>query len=141
MVKQLEEEGSQQDYAEVIKWYRKAAVQGYAKAQNNLGFMYEEGKGVPQNDTEAVKWYRKAAVQGNAKAQYNLGLIYAAGKDVPQDDVQAYAWIQLAVEGGFEEATSARMLLREEMNSKELEEARKLVRELSEKYPIKKDAN
>jgi hypothetical protein len=27
-------------------WYRKAAEQGYAKAQNNLGWAYEQGQGV-----------------------------------------------------------------------------------------------
>ncbi len=49
-----------------------AAEQGYAIAQNNLGWMYQEGKGVQQDDAEAVKWYRKAAEQGNAEAQYRL---------------------------------------------------------------------
>ncbi len=38
-----------QDYAETVKWYRKAAAQGQADAQNNLGFMYGNGQGVPQD--------------------------------------------------------------------------------------------
>ena len=38
-----------QDYAEAIKWYRKAAEQGYASAQYNLGIMYDDGEGVPQD--------------------------------------------------------------------------------------------
>ena len=29
-----------QDYAEAAKWYRKAADQGLADAQNTLGYMY-----------------------------------------------------------------------------------------------------
>ena len=59
-----------------MKWYRLAAEQGYADAQNNLGVMYRKGQGVPQDDKTAVKWYRLAAEQGNADAQYNLGLMY-----------------------------------------------------------------
>ena len=42
----------------------KAAVQGDADAQNNLGFCYENGMGIPRNATEAEVWYGKAAKQG-----------------------------------------------------------------------------
>jgi len=52
------------DAAEAVKWYRKAAEQGHALAQTNLGFMYEKGDGVPKDAAEAVKWYRKATEQG-----------------------------------------------------------------------------
>ena len=38
----------QQDYIEAMKRYRKAAEQGDADAQNNLGYMYENALGVPQ---------------------------------------------------------------------------------------------
>jgi TPR repeat protein len=31
------------DYAEAVKWYRKAAEQGDADAENNLGWMYARG--------------------------------------------------------------------------------------------------
>ena len=48
------------DYVEVVKWWRKAAEQGHAEAQNNLGWMYSLGKGVPQDDIEAEKWYSLA---------------------------------------------------------------------------------
>ena len=47
----------------------KAAEQGDAKAQFNLGFIYSNGKGVPKDYAEAVKWTRKAAEQGHAEAQ------------------------------------------------------------------------
>ncbi|MEZ8274090.1 tetratricopeptide repeat protein, partial [Vibrio splendidus] len=64
--------GVSQDDKEAVSWYRKAAEQGYARAQNNLGIMYDEGRGVSQGDKEAVYWYRKAAEQGYARAQNNL---------------------------------------------------------------------
>ena len=65
--------------------YRLAAEQGDAMAQTNLGWMYDNGEGVPEDDTEAVKWYRKAAEQGYAMAQHNLGWMYANGEGVPED--------------------------------------------------------
>ncbi len=88
--------GVPQDYAEALKWYRKAADQGNARAQTILGFVYDTGQGVPQDYAEAVKWYRNAADQGNAFAQSNLGLMYGNGQGVPQDYVQAHKWYNLA---------------------------------------------
>jgi len=38
-----------QDYKEAVKWYLKAAEQGYALAQFNLGNMYYNGDGVLQD--------------------------------------------------------------------------------------------
>ena len=37
-------EGVAKDQAEAAKWYRKAAEQNYARAQNNLGVCYERAK-------------------------------------------------------------------------------------------------
>ena len=59
--------------AQDIEEIRKAAEQGEAKAQNNLGYMYDQGEGVPEDDSEAVKWYRKAAEQGHAWSQVQPG--------------------------------------------------------------------
>ncbi len=36
-------DGVEQDYAEAVKWYKKAALQGFADAQFNLAAMYCEG--------------------------------------------------------------------------------------------------
>ena len=66
-----------------VKWVRKAAEQGNAHAQSNLGVMYYDGQGVPTSHQESVKWCRKAADQGHGEAQHNLGAMYAMGKGVP----------------------------------------------------------
>ena len=44
-----------------MKWYRKAAEQGHAGAQNNLGLMYANGQGVPQDFIRAYMWSNLAA--------------------------------------------------------------------------------
>jgi hypothetical protein len=88
--------GVTQDFAEAVRWYRKAADQGYAFAQSNLGVMYDKGQGLPQDYREAVRWYRKAADQGNTAAQFLLGSMYANGLGVTQDYVAAHMWFNLA---------------------------------------------
>jgi tetratricopeptide (TPR) repeat protein len=70
----------------------KAAEQGDAEAQNNLGLAYYNGQGVTQDYVEAVKWWRKAAEQDLAEAQNNLGNRYAGGQGVKQDYVEAVKW-------------------------------------------------
>jgi len=109
--------GMPQDYAEAVKWFRKAADQGNAKGQNDLGVMYEWGWGVPQDYTEAEMWYRKAADQGEPRAQYNLGMMYGighgngqgaenqgdfAGQSVrtDRDDAEAVRWYRMAADQG-----------------------------------------
>lgn len=85
------------DYATAERLWRPLADEGNARAQNNLGVMYENGKGVPQDIGEALKWYRLAAEQGYAGAQNNLGMIYVLGRPgVPQDSVRAHMWLSLA---------------------------------------------
>lgn len=61
--------GVARNYAEAVKWFRKAAERGLVEAQYNLGLVYHhQGAGVTQNDVEAVKWFRKAAEQGYPRA-------------------------------------------------------------------------
>ena len=76
----------EKNHQEAFKWFKKAAVQGYAPAQHNLGVMYSEGHGVATNYKEALKWYKKAAGQGQATAQYHLGVMYNTGQGVAKND-------------------------------------------------------
>ena len=92
------------DFAEALRLLRPLAEQGVATAQDNLGLLYAQGKGVPQDYSEAAKWFRLAAEQGNAQAQFNLGLKYDNGQGVPQDYAEAAKWFRLAAEQGLAEA-------------------------------------
>jgi TPR repeat protein len=60
-----------EDNAEAVKWFRKAAEQGESPAQFNLGVFYGNGAGVPQNDLQAYIRSSLAAAQG-VKAQQQL---------------------------------------------------------------------
>ena len=90
-------------HSEANKWFRLAAEQGDAKAQNKVGSMYM-GRGVSQDYAEAEKWYRLAAEQGDAKAQLQLGLIYRNGLGVPHDYAEAMKWYRLVAEHGHSSA-------------------------------------
>ena len=121
------------DFAAAAEWFRKAAEQGHAPAQYNLGTLYECGLGVPQDYVEAVKWFRKAAEQGLAEAQYNLGASYAKGLGVIKDYVRAYAWFNVCAAEGDPNAQEARQLLEGEMTKEQVAEAQKLSREIHER--------
>jgi hypothetical protein len=121
--------GVPKDDTEAVKWYRLAAGQGNAKAQSNLGVMYDLGRGVPQDYAEAVKWYRFAAGQGNAKAQYNLGLMYKRGRGVPKDYAEAHKWFNLAASRGHKEAVKNRGIVSRLMSRDQIAEAQRLARE------------
>ena len=84
------------NHIEGVRWYRKAAEQGNAVAQYNLGLSYNSGLGIPQNYVECVRWYRKAAKQGYEKALGSLGTSYAYGEGIPQNYAEAYVWLSLA---------------------------------------------
>ena len=71
----------------------KAAEQGDAVAQFNLGVLYYNGDGVPQDYKEAVEWLTKAAEQGFSDAQSKLGWMYLEGESVPQDYEKAAKWL------------------------------------------------
>lgn len=48
-----EGKGAQKDYAEAVKWYRKAAEQGDSLGQLGLGECYDFGHGVEKDYAEA----------------------------------------------------------------------------------------
>jgi TPR repeat protein len=77
--------GVEKNPAQAVKWYREAADQGLAAAQNNLGVMYEQGTGVEKDPAQAVSWFRKAAAQGNADAQKHL----ASSAPAPANEMEA----------------------------------------------------
>ncbi len=43
------------NYATALEEWRPLADQGHARAQCNLGVMYDNGYGVPENDAESAK--------------------------------------------------------------------------------------
>jgi TPR repeat protein len=122
--------GIPKDEAKAVEWYEKAAAQGHAEAQNNLGVMYDKGKGVPQDQARAVEWYRKAAAQGNPTAQYNLAIMYADGIAIQKDELMAYAWFNLSAAKGNKDAAKRRDALEKQLTPEQKAQAQKFSADL-----------
>jgi len=56
---------NKKDYKEAHKLFLSLATDGVAQAQNNLGWMYSKGQGVPQDSVSAHMWFNVAASNGN----------------------------------------------------------------------------
>ena len=84
------------DHEASIKDLRRSAEEGDAYAQNELGVLYYQGKGVPQNYREAKDWFDKAVQKGHAGAQVNLGTLYLRGEGAPQSSQMALFWFSRA---------------------------------------------
>lgn len=88
--------------AEAARWFRLAADQGYAPAQNNLGWLHVEGgPGFAPDPSEALNWLHKAADQGYAVAMSNLAEIYEVGRGVVADAARSHQWRRRAAESGY----------------------------------------
>ena len=84
------------DYARTVRELIPAARRGDPRAQGQLGFMYEQGFGVPQNYVAAADLYHSAAAQGDPFGQARLGLSFDKGHGVPPDLILSYKWLDLA---------------------------------------------
>ena len=74
---QLAQEAVQRnDYATAYKLYTDNATKGDAFAQNELGQLYYQGKGVERDYEQARIWFEKAATQNNVGGQSALGELY-----------------------------------------------------------------
>ena len=62
-------------YTYTVRQLLPLAEQGNSDAQNNLGNMYYEGRGVRKDEQEAVRWIKKAARQGNKAAIKSLKIL------------------------------------------------------------------
>ena len=81
--------GVPKDDAQAVYWFRKAAEQGDAKAQNNLGSRYYKGIGVPKDEETAYFWFLLSSAQGDKVAVKNRDLVEE--KLTPQQRANAQA--------------------------------------------------
>ncbi len=81
-----------------------AAEAGDARAQCNLGILYDNGMddngyAVIGNRPQAVRWLLAAAEQGLPRAQVRLAQVYADGPDISGSHAAACGWFLLAAMG------------------------------------------
>ena len=84
--------GAQTEDATYFQRRLEEAKHGDAGAQDDVGTLYAEGRGVKRDDRAAVYWLTKSAEQGNRLGTCNLALQYARGEGVAKNPVLALKW-------------------------------------------------
>lgn len=112
-----------QDYQNALVWFRKAAQQGYAPGQYNLGVMHLEGSGTAKDAGEAQKWFLKAADQRHLDAVNNLAAAYYYGNGVSKDLVATYMWLSIASSLGDANSKKSLVALKEQLTGAQVAEA------------------
>ena len=92
--------GVPQDYEKAIEWFTKSAVQGFARAQFNLGWMYAKGKGLMQNYKKAYMWFNLASHNGSSEGQKSRDIM--AKKLSSQDLIEAQKMTKRCLDSGYE---------------------------------------
>lgn len=113
-----------------------AETSDHAYAQYFLARMYAAGQGVDQDFEIAARWYRKAAEKGVGDAQYRLGHLYETGEGVPGDMEFAFGWYSVAAHLGNAKGVEALKTATTKLSNEELLHAKKLARELIDKYGV-----
>jgi len=87
-------------YADASAILRPLAEAGNAVAEERIGDLYAEGRGVPRDAGAAEHWYEQAGLQGATNAQLKLGSMYANGNGIARNNNVAYMWYGIAASLG-----------------------------------------
>jgi uncharacterized protein len=91
------------DLTQAEEWYRKAALQGHAQAEDNYGLvMFQNG-----NRQKAMTWIEKSATRGEPRAQYIYGTALFNGDLATKDWIRAYAMMTRASASGLPAASTS----------------------------------
>lgn len=96
-----EGKGTDQNFAEAVRWYERSAAQGFAQSMYRLGTLYERGLGVKKDLAKASAHYRQAAERGNVKAMHNLAVLSAGASSGAPDYPTAAQWFEKAAAYGL----------------------------------------
>ncbi len=92
------------NYTQAFLTAKSEAERGDAKAQGDLGLMYEKGLGTDVDPKKAAYWLARGAHRGDASAENNLGALFFHGEAVIQDYAQARQWFEKAADQGLASA-------------------------------------
>ncbi|MBT6531237.1 MAG: sel1 repeat family protein, partial [Betaproteobacteria bacterium] len=121
------------DFVTALNKWTPIAKQGNADAQKGLGWLYNEGKGVPRDYKIALKWFTLAAEHQMASAPYYLAGMYLDGHGVLRDSIRAYMWFSIAASLKYEIANQELNLLKRSMSATQIKATQSLVRECVKK--------
>ena len=85
----VKETTTEEDKAQILKYYLSSAEKGFAEAQSTVGDCYLLGMGFEKDEKEARKWYELAVKQNHAIATNNLARMQNLGEGGFKRDVAA----------------------------------------------------
>ncbi len=91
---------TQKNYPLAMSLFQKAAAQGNARAEGNIGYLYAHGLGVPVDKAEALRWFRRSADHGDLKSQSHLGEVFLNGEFGERDPSNSLHYALLAAKQG-----------------------------------------
>jgi TPR repeat protein len=130
----------------VEKRLLQAAEAGDARAQCNLGFLYDNGLDdngyiVEGSRPQAVRWLLAAAEQGLPRAQVKLAEVYADGPDISGSHATACGWFLLAATGlrgvHLHKARSEYARVAAHLTPAQIAQARRFARDWTPKQPTR----
>lgn len=92
------------DFAKAREIWEKMADEGDGQAMNNLGVLYDLGKGVESDPGRAAHWFAKAANAGNPSGMSNYGRMLEQGRGIAANISEAARWFDQAARQGQAEA-------------------------------------
>lgn len=101
---QVNQVQSKTQTSQKVMYAKRAAAQGNARAQFDLGLMYAKGEGVVKNEKLAFNYFHKAARNNHAEAKFYMGLSFSQGRGVKKQSQLARYWFKLAVKAGHQKA-------------------------------------
>jgi cell division septation protein DedD len=85
------------DQGIAIEWFRKAALQGHPKAEDNYGLaLFQEGR-----KNEAVQWLERSVARDEKRAELVLGTMLFNADGLPRDWTRAYALVTRSSQQGL----------------------------------------
>lgn len=94
-------ESENQERAEALSWFRRAAASGEPEHQMEFGMVLCWDVG---DYRSGLRWVKRAAKQGHLGAQYFLAAELATGEQVSRNLPEAIKWYRIAAKAGHHEA-------------------------------------
>jgi cell division septation protein DedD len=119
------------DLQQAQTWYERAARQGHAQAEANLGLiLFQNGE-----RERAMPWIQRAAERGDPRAQYVLGTAHFNGDLVPRDWPRAYALMRRAADQGLPQAASSVTEMERHISAEDRTRGRALAQQMAANAP------
>ncbi len=80
---------------------RHAAEAGNPTATYEMGYLYENGDGVPKDPAQSAQWYMRGARMGNAASEAAVGQLYEYGNEVRANWDIAAQWYMKSAQQGY----------------------------------------